>query len=139
MTGECVCGAVSVTIGAKPEFIHDCNCALCRKSGAAWGYFPTAMVATNGKTVAFVRRDLEDPAVEVHSCPICGATTHWVTSQSFQARNPSLDRMGVNMRLFDPADLEGIEVRFPNGADWSGDGPFDYRRQAQTIGDDWRW
>ncbi len=29
-------------------------------------------------------------------------------------------RMGINMRLFAPNDLKGIERRFPNRADWMG-------------------
>ena len=38
MTGTCLCGAVTVTVDDRPDYIHDCNCSLCRKAGAAWGY-----------------------------------------------------------------------------------------------------
>ena len=139
MTGSCLCGAVSVTIDAKPEFINDCNCSLCRKVGAAWGYFPSSTVRTAGNTCSVTRRDKEVPGVEVHSCRTCGATTHWVLTQTFKDQNPSADQVGVNMRLFDPDDLEGVEVRFPDGKDWSGEGPFGYRRKALTIGDGALW
>ena len=56
MTGKCLCGAVSVTIDRKPDFIHDCNCDLCRKSGASWAYFPNAAAEIVGDAVSFLRR-----------------------------------------------------------------------------------
>jgi hypothetical protein len=139
MTGDCLCGAVSVTIKAAPEFINDCNCSLCRKAGAAWGYFPSSSVTTIGTTVPFIRRDKVNPGVEVHSCASCDTTTHFVLTDSFKAQNPSADVVGVNMRLFDPSELNGVEVRYPNGKDWPGEGPYRYRRAALTIGDGSPW
>lgn len=139
MTGNCLCGAVSVTIDAKPEFIHDCNCSLCRKSGGAWGYMPPAMVSVSGDTVSFLRTDKQNAAAELHSCPTCGTTTHWELSEACKDQNPSVDLMGVNMRVFDPIELKGVEIRFPDGKEWSGEGPFGYRREAMTITDNAPW
>ncbi|NIA71439.1 aldehyde-activating protein [Pelagibius litoralis] len=139
MTANCLCGAVSITIDAKPEFIHVCNCSLCRKSGGAWGYFPSAIVKTTGDTVSFLRRDKENAAAELQSCTRCGTTTHWTFSKSFREQNEGVDLMGVNMRIFNPDDLQGVEVRFPDGAGWSGEGPFEYRHKAMTISDGWPW
>jgi hypothetical protein len=42
--------------------------------------------------------------------------------------------MGVNMRLADERDLAGIELRFPDGQAWSGEGAFAYLREARIIG-----
>ena len=139
MTGTCLCGAVSVTIDAKPPFINDCNCSLCRKAGAAWGYFAPASVTAVGATVPYMRADKPAPAVEVHSCARCAATTHFVLAKAFKEKNPSADVTGVNMRLFDPDELHGVEVRFPNGKDWPGEGDYGFRREALTIGDATRW
>ncbi|GAB5412618.1 MAG: hypothetical protein Cons2KO_02210 [Congregibacter sp.] len=50
----------------------------------------------------------------------CGATTHFDMSEAFKSINPSVDHVGVNMRLFDHSDLTGVEVRYPDGANWSG-------------------
>lgn len=139
MTASCLCGAVSVTIDAKPEFINDCNCSLCRKAGAAWGYFRSLAVAKDGDTVPFARRDKAVPGVEVHSCASCATTTHFALTALFKERNRSADLVGVNMRLFDPDELIGVEVRFPNGKDWPGEGPYGYRRTAMTISDTAPW
>jgi len=43
--------------------------------------------------------------------------------------------MGVNMRLFDLMNWRAVEVRFPNGRGWAGEGSFGYRRSALKIGD----
>lgn len=139
MTGSCICGGVSVTIDRKPNFIHDCNGSLCRKAGAAWGYYASAEVRTRGETISFVRGDKIGAGAEVHSCKQCAATIHFELTDSFRAMNPTADQVGVNMRIFDPDDLDGVVVRFPNGKEWSGEGPFGYRRPEMTISDRLPW
>lgn len=139
MTGTCICGAVRVTIDAKPAFLHDCNCSLCRKSGAAWGYFATSCVMITGDTLRFLRRDKDVPIVAVHACLTCAATTHFEPTSAYKTKNPSVDLIGVNMRLFDPDALHGVEVRYPDGKDWSGHGPYEFRREAWTIGESAPW
>lgn len=139
MTANCLCGAVSVTIDARPDFIHDCNCSLCRKTGSAWGYYPSASVRTEGETVSFVRTDKPNAGVAVHACRTCSATTHFELTEAFKAQNEGADLTGVNMRLFEPSELGGVEIRYPNGRDWAGDGLFEYRREAMTISDSMPW
>ena len=139
MTATCLCGDVSVTIDAKPDFIHECNCDLCRKTGAAWGYFSSASVNTSGSTSAYMRRDKPNAGVEVKTCPICGSTTHFELAYAFKAANPGADVVGVNMRLFTAEQLDGVEVRYPNGKAWEGTGPFGYRRAAMTISENSPW
>lgn len=137
MTANCLCGAVSVKITCLPEFIYNCNCSLCRKSGGAWGYFSPSMVTTKGDTVAFLRHDKKNAVTQLQSCARCGTTTHWTFLKSFREQNEAMDLMGVNMRIFNPDDLHGVEVRFPDGNNWSGEGPFEYRHKAMTISDGW--
>ena len=139
MTGQCLCGAVSVTIKDKPDFINDCNCSLCRKSGGAWGYFASDEVHTAGGTITAVRSDRATPGVEIHSCKVCATTTHWTLTANFKSLHPNADQMGVNMRLFDHSDLRGVEVRFPDGNEWTGNGPYGYRRAAMIISDQTPW
>lgn len=133
MTGTCICGGVAVSIEKKPTFVNDCNCSLCRKAGAAWGYFPSAEVETTGETVSFVRQDKTGAFAQIHSCKVCAATTHFVLTEPYKASNPSVDQVGVNMRIFEPSRLDGVEVRFPDGSNWIGEGAFGYRRSSMTI------
>lgn len=130
---SCQCGAVKVSIAHRPEFMQDCNCSLCSNSGGVWGYFSTADVKVEGETKGYVRKDYPEPAVEIHFCNVCGATSHWVLTQEHITKTGQNDHMGVNMRLFKSEDLKGIELRFPDGKNWTGEGPFGFRRQSIIL------
>ncbi len=114
LSGSCHCGAVRVTIPAAPEYINDCNCSLCMMRGAIWGYFPPAAVTITGDTHHYIRADLADPALATQWCAACGTTTHWL------ALDPVYERMGVNMRLFDPAVYAGVEIKLVDRRSWDG-------------------
>jgi len=45
----------------------------------------------------------------------------------------AVDMMGVNMRLFDPAQLSGSRLVFPDGRGWSGEGPWGYAREPEVM------
>ena len=133
MTFSCLCGHVSLTIEQRPDFINECNCALCGKSGARWGYFHPTQVTVAGSTSGFSRGDKPDPSAEIHFCPTCGSTTHFTLTESAVAKFGN-GMMGVNMWLADEADLAGIELRYPDGRGWAGAGEFGYYREARIIG-----
>jgi hypothetical protein len=129
---SCVCGRIRIRLEKPPDFIHECNCSLCRKTGARWGYFHPSEASVEGLTEGFCRNDKNDPNVEIQFCPTCGSTTHFVLTKSAISKfGHSL--MGVNMWLTDLADLTGVELRYPDGQAWSGEGDFAYVREASTI------
>ena len=130
---SCLCGRVRVETAKRPDFIHECNCALCSKAGARWGYFHPSEVSVEGAAQGYCREDRDEPAARLQFCPKCGVTTHFVlTAEAVAKHGDSL--MGVNMRLADESDLAGLELRFPDGRSWRGDGPFDYVREARILG-----
>ena len=133
LTTGCHCGAVRVRIAEPPASLNDCNCSLCTASGAIWGYLPMSAVDVQGATTAYRRADLDEVMVELRFCPICGATTHWLPAKTPESVG---GRMGVNLRSVDFDRLAGIELRFPDGKAWTGDGAFAYRRPAIVIGAD---
>lgn len=130
---SCHCGAVRVEIRAWPEFLHECNCTLCRKAGTSWGYFAPEDVSVAGGTTSYSRSDKEQPAVAVHFCPTCGSTTHFRLTPAAVTVHGDV-QMGVNMRLADQDKLVGVELRFPDGRNWPGIGSFGYVRDAVIIG-----
>lgn len=134
ISASCHCSHVSFTLVNMPDFINDCNCSLCSKSGALWGYFPPLDVELSGKTQSYTRADTATPAVEIHFCPNCGVTTHWKLTSEYKRTMDNPDTMGVNMRLFDEVDLKGIELRFPDGKNWFGAGEYGYRKDAIVFG-----
>ena len=36
---SCLCGKVRIEIPKRPDFINECNCTLCSKSGGPLGLF----------------------------------------------------------------------------------------------------
>jgi hypothetical protein len=133
MTFACFCGAVSLTTARKPEFVHACNCELCRKVGAQWGYFDPAEVAVTGPTSTYQRGDKPDPAVDVHFCQACGSTTHFRLTEAAAQKHGDV-MTGVNAALAEEAELAGIELRYPDGKNWSGEGEFGYARPSRILG-----
>ena len=134
MTLDCFCGAVRVTTTRKPDFVHACNCDLCRKAGARWGYFAPAEVTVEGESAAYRRTDKDEPAVDVHFCRQCGSTTHFRLTKAAVAMHGDT-MMGVNVGLANESDLAGVELRYPDGKSWSGQGEFGYVRESRILGD----
>ena len=130
---SCLSGAVHLEIDQRPDFIHACNCTLCSKTGARWGYFDPSAVHVTGATSHYCRQDKPDAAALVQFCGTCGATTHFVLTPDTAAKFGNT-MMGVNMWLADPCDLVGIELRFPDGRAWAGSGDFGYVEGPRFIG-----
>nr|WP_237452013.1 aldehyde-activating protein [Qipengyuania algicida] len=133
MTLQCLCGAVEVTIAQKPEFVNACNCDMCRKSGARWGYFDPSQVTITGPGKSYRRGDKPVPSSEIHFCTTCGATTHFLLTEASVAKFGDT-MMGVNMALASENELAGIELRYPDGKSWSGEGTFGYYRENRVLG-----
>ena len=133
LSATCQCRSVKLELLNSPEFINDCNCSLCSRSKASWGYFKPSEVKVDGLTSTYVRPDRDRPAVEIHACQSCNNTTHWVLTHAYKEQHGGNPQMGVNMSLFSQEGLRGIEIRFPDGAAWSGEGPYSYRRKSVFI------
>ncbi|HEY3815463.1 MAG TPA: hypothetical protein VGL66_19760 [Caulobacteraceae bacterium] len=130
---SCLCGRVSITIPRRPDYINECNCTLCSKTGARWAYFHPSEVVVEGATRSYRRSDKQAPSVDVHFCETCGVTTHFTLTDSAVAQWGNV-QLGVNLRLADEKDLAGAELRFPDGLAWSGKGDFDYVRETRILG-----
>lgn len=133
LTLSCLCSQVRIELANPPEFIHECNCTLCTKTGARWAYFHPSQLTVEGATNGYCRADKDEPAADVRFCPNCGSTTHFVLTESAASKFGN-SLAGVNMRLVDEGLLAGIELRYPNGRAWSGAGEFGYVRAAEIIG-----
>lgn len=130
---SCHCGQIRVKIEKRPDHVNECNCTLCSKTGARWAYFHPSEVSVEGVTSGYCRDDKSEPAAMVRFCANCGSTTHFTLTESAVAKFGN-SMMGVNMRLADERDLAGVELRYPDGQAWAGEGAFGYVREAQIIG-----
>lgn len=130
---SCLCDAIQIKLETRPEFINACNCRLCARTGARWAYFHPSNVSIEGQTRGFCRKDKAEPNAQVHFCPTCGSTTHFVLTEQAISRFGNTI-LGVNMWLTDPPALVGMELRYPDGENWSGEGEFSYVREPEIIG-----
>src|ERR1700684_1020714 len=130
---SCLCDQVHIEIPKRPDFINECNCTLCSKSGARWAYFHPSEVSVVGTTKGYSREDKEDPAAEIRFCANCGSTTHFILTASAVSKFGN-SQIGVNVRLADEKDLAGTELRYPDGRAWSGKSGFGYVQEARIIG-----
>ncbi|MDB5688702.1 MAG: glutathione-dependent formaldehyde-activating protein [Sphingomonas bacterium] len=128
MNGSCLCGRITIRVPGRPDYLNACNCTFCTKLGAVWGYFPLSRVEFAGEPRAYVRADIADPALSGNFCPDCGATTHWAPHGPGRP-----DRAGINMRLFDPAELIGIELRFGDRRNHAGVEPRHHYREPTIF------
>ncbi len=131
---SCHCGQIRIETSKKPDYIHECNCSLCSKSGARWGYFHPSEVRVEGPSSGYSREDKDDPAADLRFCTRCGSTTHFTLTRGAAAKFGNT-LMGVNMRLANERDLEGVELRYPDGQAWAGEGAFGYVRAARVLGE----
>jgi hypothetical protein len=132
LTLTCHCGQIRVALHKRPDFINECNCTLCSKSGAQWAYFHPSEVTVKGTPAGYMRADKAEPGAQVQFCANCGATTHFRLTPGAVAKFGDT-MMGVNMRLADEAELAGIELRYPDGRAWPGEGEFAYVREARVL------
>jgi hypothetical protein len=113
LVASCVCGRARITLPRTPEYVSNCNCSMCSKSGFRGVYFPSDELRIEGEFDSFVREDLSEPCLRNHRCQHCGAVTHWTLLS-----DPPYERMGVNARLLDPEVLKDVPVREVDGRSW---------------------
>lgn len=105
----CHCGAVRISVADAPSQVTDCNCSICRRLGALWAYYPASDLTIRAAPEATRAYVQGDRMIAFHHCRTCGCTTHWTSLTGNE-------RMAINARLLEPADLAGAKVRKPDGA-----------------------
>jgi len=124
INGSCHCGKVTWHFDGIPDSATVCNCTICRRSGALWGYdWEGERITTAGPTRYYVR----GVDIEFHFCPECACTTWW------RGARPEADgrrRIAVNLRLADPEPVAEIPIRHFDGFTTFTELPRDGRRVA---------
>ncbi len=109
---SCHCGAIQIEISELPARLIECNCSICRRCGALWGYLnrKTAMVSfAPGAASAYVWGDKD---IEFIHCNTCGCVTHYEGIEKTEE-----ERLAVNFRMFPASEIASLELRMFDGAD----------------------
>jgi hypothetical protein len=121
--GSCHCGQVRFAVDEPPTALTACNCSICRRLGWIMAYYEVDQVRISepGGSPGYIQGDRH---LASFHCSTCGCPTYW------KGLGEHAHRIGLNARLFDPDVLQGVTVRFLDGADtWEvyGEAPFSNR------------
>ena len=107
--GSCHCGRIRLTLNETPSEASECNCSVCRRTAGLWHYCGPDKVTVEGEAVSYQQGDC---ALDLWHCPTCASVTHWTPV------DPEYPRMGINLRMFDPALWQDLPRRFVDGASY---------------------
>ena len=107
--GSCHCGSIRITVNDDPVDASECNCSICRRTGALWTYSSPTKVKVSGEGIGYVHGD---KCLTLFHCNTCGVITHWTPI------DPDYDRMGINLRLFGPSLWTELPRLYVDGASW---------------------
>ncbi|KAL3428249.1 glutathione-dependent formaldehyde-activating gfa [Phlyctema vagabunda] len=109
---SCHCGAITVTVPRLPAYINVCQCTICRRYGAAWGYYSPDEVKIEKKPGAATKQYIwGDSDLSFNFCDHCGCVCYWWPIRP--PPPPSADgeeyQMGLNTNNVDPELLRFVD------------------------------
>ena len=107
--GSCHCGRIRLTLRETPPDAGECNCSICRRTGGLWHHCAPEKVTVEGEGTGYAQGDR---FLTTWHCPTCGCTTHWT------AIDPAYERMGINLRMFEPELWRDLPRRLIDGASY---------------------
>lgn len=107
--GSCHCGAIRLILNDTPSEAGECNCSVCRRTAGLWHYCSADALIVEGIGASYQQGDC---ALDLWHCPKCGCTTHWTPT------DPAYPRVGVNLRMFEPALWRDLPRRMIDGASY---------------------
>lgn len=114
--GSCHCGATQFEVDAAPGKVIRCTCSFCAKRGALWGYYQPAEFRLTTARDRVATYQWRSYTAQHHHCPVCGCGTYsdlvqWVDGKPDFSR----PRIGINARLLDDFDVDGVPVELVDG------------------------
>ena len=109
---QCHCGNVTITIKEQPETLTQCNCSMCSRYAALWGYYPPEEVDINVGDKGLSVYSWGDKYLDFKNCSECGCITHYQTTEKAPKQ-----KVGINFRMAPIKSIETIQVRDFDGAD----------------------
>ena len=106
-SGACHCGRIRLVLRETPAEASECNCSICRRTAGLWHHCAPDAAEISGGGVAYRHGD---GALDLWHCAACGCTTHWTPT------DPTYLRMGINLRMFEPALWLDLPRRSVDGA-----------------------
>lgn len=110
--GSCHCGRIRFTVPRLPDRVTACNCSICRRYQAAWGYYRRRDVDLDIQDEAAIAYAWNDHMINFMHCRYCGCLTHYE-----DVKRTAESALVVNFHMVDPKVWQDIPVRHFDGAD----------------------
>ena len=112
---NCHCGAIQIQVAQKPNTLTSCNCSICNRYGALWGYYETPKVSINASDSGLSHYSWGEESIDYYRCNKCACVTHYETNEKIEKNTTA-----INFRMAEPSTIESITIRKFDGADtWS--------------------
>jgi len=110
---KCHCGNIEFTVKQLPEYLGDCNCSICRRYNALWGYYPPELVSISIQGEGSDSYLWGDKEVDFQRCKNCGCITHYTTTELC----PEII-CAINFRMAAPELYKEVPVKKIDGASY---------------------
>ncbi len=130
LEGTCHCGKIKWIVTADIKSVTACNCTICSRYGALWGYgYIDHDINVTGSSSLYRRQD--GSSTDFHFCSYCGCLTHYISSKP---GDDGKQWTAVNLRMCtDLRLIENLPIdHFDGSVSWK-DLPCDGR----TVKDMW--
>ena len=109
MKTTCHCGSIKIEV-EPPAQVTSCNCSICSRYQALWGYYLPQQVAIEVQDGCERAYSWGDKELEFVHCSNCGCVTHYRTLPG--QPDPGI---AVNFRMVVDDSVAGIPVRVFDG------------------------
>ncbi len=110
--GSCHCGNVQLSVQKLTETATKCNCSICSRYAAIWGYFTESDVVVSVGSKGISAYCHGDKTINFNRCNECGCVTHYTSTTP----SPGA-RLAVNYRMFPDFFNSQVKIRRFDGAD----------------------
>jgi hypothetical protein len=109
-SGSCHCGAVAFTVELDPTQALRCNCSICTKLGAVWGFAPKTKFTLRAGAAEQGDYQFAKKALHQRFCTRCG-----IESYAEGTAPDGTPSVGVNLRCLEGLDVDGLSPRQYDG------------------------
>ncbi len=109
--GGCHCGRVAFEVEGDLERVSECNCSICTKKAYLHWIVPKERFRLLKGEEHLSTYTFNTGIAKHHFCRVCGVA-------SFYIPRSDPDKVDVNARCLDGADLSTVKRRFYDGQNW---------------------
>ncbi len=113
ISASCHCGNVQIKTPKPVDIIHSCNCSICKRYAALWGFHKVGQVLIEIGDFELSSYRWGDEMIDFNFCSHCGSITHYLALEK-----SNIDRLAINYRLFDREIYKAIPINKIDGASW---------------------